>query len=236
MSANRNMTAAPKVEVLPLRRVRTDGGTQTRAAVDSEVIDEYAELLADDVELPPGVVFYDGKDYWLADGFHRHAAALRAGLAAFHFEMHKGSRRDALLYSVGANANHGLKRTPADKRRAVETLLKDHEWSRWSNHEIARVCGVGKTFVGKMRVLLMPESIGEPVLAKRGAQVYELRPAVAAQDSAAEGRNYAQGWLRTLLGFTPEQFVRLKQLLDGSVSERIVAEAVASVMLEASPN
>jgi hypothetical protein len=67
MSANRNMTAAPKVEVLPLRRVRTDGGTQTRAAVDSEVIDEYAELLADDVELPPGVVFYDGKDYWLAE-------------------------------------------------------------------------------------------------------------------------------------------------------------------------
>jgi hypothetical protein len=36
------------------------------------------------------------------------------------------------------------------------------------------------------------------------------------------------------LGFTPEQFVRLKQLLDGSVSERIVAEAVASVMIEAS--
>ena len=30
-------------------------------------------------------------------------------------------------------------------------LLKDEEWGRWSDTEISRRAGVGKTFVGKMR-------------------------------------------------------------------------------------
>jgi len=34
---------------------------------------------------------------------------------------------DAVFNSVGANAEHGLRRTNADKRRAVLTLLNDDE-------------------------------------------------------------------------------------------------------------
>ncbi|QXD15805.1 hypothetical protein GQ464_002330 [Rhodocaloribacter litoris] len=61
------------------------------------------------------------------------------------------SRRDAILHSVGANAEHGLRRTGADKRRAVMTLLQDEEWRRWSDREIARRCRVSHPFVAKMR-------------------------------------------------------------------------------------
>lgn len=39
--------------------------------------------------------------------------------------------REAILFIVGANASHGLRRTNADKRRTVERLLADEEWRGW---------------------------------------------------------------------------------------------------------
>src|SRR5690606_22774478 len=57
----------------------------------------------------------------------------------------------AVLYAVGANAQHGLRRSKADKRRAVETLLLDSEWCQWSDREIARRCSVGHTLVANVR-------------------------------------------------------------------------------------
>jgi hypothetical protein len=44
-----------------------------------------------------------------------------------------------------------LRRTNADKRNAVKTLLYDAEWSKWSDREIARRCGVSSEFVHKSR-------------------------------------------------------------------------------------
>ncbi|MEX2673523.1 MAG: hypothetical protein WD294_15600 [Phycisphaeraceae bacterium] len=58
---------------------------------------------------------------------------------------------DAILYSVGANADHGLRRTNADKRASVETLLADDEWAKWSDNKIAKACGVSPTTVGTAR-------------------------------------------------------------------------------------
>jgi DNA N-6-adenine-methyltransferase (Dam) len=52
---------------------------------------------------------------------------------------------------LGTNATHGLRRTNADKRRAVETLLRDEEWSKWSNREIARKCFVSSDLVDRIR-------------------------------------------------------------------------------------
>nr|WP_244557034.1 hypothetical protein [Fulvimarina manganoxydans] len=66
-------------------------------------------------------------------------------------DIRQGTRRDAILHSVGANATHGMRRTNADKRRAVTRLLEDAEWAAWSDREIARRCGVSQPFVGSMR-------------------------------------------------------------------------------------
>lgn len=59
--------------------------------------------------------------------------------------------RDAVLYSVGANAEHGARRTNEDKRRCVDTLLRDPEWCKWSNREIAKRCKVSPKLVNNMR-------------------------------------------------------------------------------------
>ena len=60
-------------------------------------------------------------------------------------------RRDAILYACGANATNGIRRTNADKRQAVERLLGDAEWSKWSDREIAKRAAVGKSFVSNLR-------------------------------------------------------------------------------------
>lgn len=137
--------------MLPINRIRTDGGTQPRAQMNPVIIESYAEDMHEGVTFPAVVVYYDGSEYWLADGFHRMAAAKEAGLKALPADVHQGTRRDAVLFSVGANATHGLRRTNEDKRRAVSTLLRDDEWVKWSDREIARRCLVSAPFVTKCR-------------------------------------------------------------------------------------
>lgn len=144
------------VEQVALHDIRTDGGTQARAALNDETVAEYAANIEANDAMPPVVVFYDGAAYWLADGFHRVAARAKVGRLTVKAEVRQGTRRDAVLYACGANATHGLRRTNADKRRAVETLLRDEEWRAWSNMQIAKACGVSDRFVGLVRSEVTP--------------------------------------------------------------------------------
>lgn len=144
-------TQTPAPERVKVHHIKLDGGTQTRAGLNEETIEDYAHAMLDGVAFPPVVIFYDGSKHWLADGFHRVHAAQRAKKVEIDAFVRQGTRRDAILYSVGANGGHGLPRTNADKRRAVETLLSDPEWSQWSAHELARRACVHHTFVLRMK-------------------------------------------------------------------------------------
>ncbi len=148
-------------ETIVLDRIRTDGGTQPREYLNELVLSDYTEAMASGVEFPPLTLFYDGSHYWLADGFHRFFAAKKFGVETVVAEVQQGTRRDAILFAAGANAAHGLRRTNADKRRAVLTLLQDEEWQCWSNREIARQCGVTHTLVGKVRSELVDGHTGD---------------------------------------------------------------------------
>ncbi len=114
-------------------------------------MEEYADDLREGAVFPPVLLFNDGTDHWLVDGYHRVLAAEMIGLTEIAAEVRQGTRRDAVLYSCGANATHGLRRTNADKRRAVLTLLQDGEWSQWTNVAIAKACGVAESFVRKLK-------------------------------------------------------------------------------------
>jgi hypothetical protein len=147
------MSNETKVTYLPVSAIKVDPACQARAGMNSETINEYAEVMKEggDDAFPAVVVFHDGADYWLSDGFHRYEAAKIAGLQSLKSRIRQGGRREAILNSVGTNTNHGLRRTNADKRRAVSILLEDEEWSTWSNREIARRCGVDEWLVRKLR-------------------------------------------------------------------------------------
>lgn len=144
----------PAPESLAIALIRTDGGTQPRATINQLTVAEYAEDMRSGDHFPPVLVFWDGGDYWLADGFHRLLAAQSLELPAIAVDIRRGTRRDAILYSVGANAHHGLRRSNVDKRRAVLMLLQDREWSRYSNNRIAKLCFVSADLVNRLRLSL----------------------------------------------------------------------------------
>ena len=128
-----------------------DGGTQMRAEMNTETVLEYAQEMVSGTVFPPVVVYFDGTDHWLADGFHRREAAQKIRREVLEAEILQGTSRDAVLHGIGANANHGLRRTQEDKRRAIETILGDEEWSKWSDREIAKAAKVDHKTVGKVR-------------------------------------------------------------------------------------
>ena len=136
------------IQDLKLALIQVDHDIQIREATNTDVINEYADNLEN---LPPITVFYDGKTYWLADGFHRFAAATKLNRMKIACEVINGTKREAILYACGANAGHGLRRTNEDKRRAVERLLADDEWAGWTDNRIAKAAGVSQPFVGSIR-------------------------------------------------------------------------------------
>jgi hypothetical protein len=104
---------------------------------------------------PPIAVFHDGKDYWLADGFHRVAAANRARPGEFiEAEVMQGTQIDAQWYSYGVNKDHGLRRTNEDKARAVKRALCHPQGAKRSDRDIAAHVGVTAPMVGKYRAQL----------------------------------------------------------------------------------
>jgi hypothetical protein len=68
----------------------------------------------------PITVFFDGTDYWLADGFHCVAAAKTAALAEVEVEVRQGTLRDARWFSFGVNAEHGYARSKDDVARILK--------------------------------------------------------------------------------------------------------------------
>ena len=132
---------------LNLNTIRIDGGTQPRERINMDVVQEYAEAIKAGVELPPVVVFFDGAERWLADGFHRWHAHKQADKASIAADERAGSLLDALLYAVGANDTHGLPRSNADKRRAIDMVLAQDAWATWPETKIAEACRVSRTLV-----------------------------------------------------------------------------------------
>ena len=163
MSPRRVASRAERV--ITLEPIRTDGDTQPRVGMDAELVEEYTARMSvgedgrvvDPVgeAFPPLVVYLDSTGVsWLADGFHRLEAARRAGIPSMQAIVRTGSRRDAFVASLGANATHGKRRTRADKRRAVRRALEDGELLSRSDSMIAEVCQVTDRFVSKMRLEL----------------------------------------------------------------------------------
>jgi hypothetical protein len=136
-------------EQVAVADLKLDSDVQPRTAISTNTINEYAEVYRDET----GAMF-------VADGWHRVMGAKEAEQETINAEVRPGTKRDAILYSVSANATHGLRRTNDDKRRAVMRLLEDAEWSQWSDGVIAERVSVSQPFVSQLRSRLVGD--GEP--------------------------------------------------------------------------
>jgi len=181
---------------LPIASIRTDGGTQPRDHINEDVVRRYVDDMCAGATFPPVVVFHDGSDHWLADGFHRKVAFETLNYDEIPAEVHQGTRRDAILFSVGANATHGYPRSNEDKRRAALALLRDEEWSQWSDREIAKRCCVSDRFVNKLRAEVTP-----PTANIRSERTYTTKHGTTAKMNTA---NIGQSKPKTDKAGTPE--------------------------------
>lgn len=141
----------PTNDLVNLDAIRIDGDTQSRVTIDLDRVEVYAEAYRADATMPPLVVFFDGRDYWLADGFHRWHAAKKIDWVKIEVEVHQGTVEDARWFSCGANKTHGLNRTNADKAKAVQSALKNPTGAKLSNEQIAEHVGVSASTVAKYR-------------------------------------------------------------------------------------
>lgn len=152
---------------LEVRKIRRDGGTQPRSKLLSEVIEDYAEQMRAGVEFPPVTVFFDGDEYWLADGFHRLEAWLHVRPnKSIEAEVIQGTQSEAQWFSYSVNKSHGERRTREDRVRAIKAALRHPEGAHRSDNDIARHVGVSDKTVAKYRVEMestseIPKSSGQ---------------------------------------------------------------------------
>lgn len=142
----------PRIETVPLSRINLDADTQSRESISNEAVVEYSQALSAGIRFPAVVLFEDESgQLFVGDGHHTVLAASVASLESVEAEVRRGTCRDAILYSVGCNATHGVRRTIDDKRHAVQKLLRDPEWRLMSDRWIAEMCKVSNKFVSGLR-------------------------------------------------------------------------------------
>jgi transposase-like protein len=135
------------------KMVRTDELTlskayQPRSGLDEETIEEYAAEMKDGTFPPVEVVAVDDKMF-VVDGFHRVEAARDAKIKEIKAIVRKGSKHLAQWMAACSNRKHGLRRTNADKRRAVKMAIQAAPAA--SLREIADHCGVSHEMVRSVK-------------------------------------------------------------------------------------
>jgi len=173
----------PKREWVPLDRLVRDPGLQMRASLpdgltDPFTVERYREAILEGEEFPPVEAVSDDKTFWLFDGFQRAAAMDLAGKGSVECLVFSGSRPDALLRAIAANARHGLTRSVNDCRRALSTLIDTqdllqkvlaHAKDQGGVHlALAATCCISKGLVYKVLEERSLRVMGGKLVKKRG--------------------------------------------------------------------
>jgi hypothetical protein len=181
-----------KPKRIAIEDIHRDMLLQPRAELHKDWIEDYAMDMVAGAKFPPVVVFFDGLRHWLADGFHRMYAAEACGMKSLLADVRDGKRRDALLFSLSVNSEHGHRRTNEDKQRAVDIMLADREWSKMSDNKIAEQCSVGQPMVSRRRKAMASysENKMETRTVTRDGTTYEMDTSnIGSSDSRAAIEN-----------------------------------------------
>lgn len=141
----------PKRITLRLDEITKDPVTQARVQTDQSIVDEYAEVLSAGGTLPPIDVMFDDVDYYIFDGWHRFLAHLKKGALEIKCNVYCGTREEAQWRAFAANKSHGLRRSNADKAKAVKLALQHPKGVQMSDSAIAVHVGVSPPTVAKYR-------------------------------------------------------------------------------------
>ena len=140
-----------KTQTLNISTIHRPSDLQIRESLRTDHIEDLVASIDAGDELPPVEVVREGNAHWLVDGHHRVKAYEEAGVRSVPATIvQDGTRQDARWLACAANMEHtALKRSNADKRRAVEAALTAAP--KKSDNAIAEHCGVSHTFVQNTR-------------------------------------------------------------------------------------
>ncbi len=141
-----------KHELIDISVLKYDPDLQVRVRIKKEMIDQYAECMETEEDLkhfPEIEVYFDGESYWLADGHHRVEAAKKRKHTRISAVVRRGSLDDAIWAAILANAKQGVALTKADRKRAVEIVVK--RWPEKSVRLIAETVKVSHMTVKRIR-------------------------------------------------------------------------------------
>lgn len=136
----------------PIEDIVRDASCQSRAVGNPEVTDDYAAHLRAGGELPPVEVFLVGGVPYVTDGFHRLDAHIGVGTSFVRcVVVGTGTLAEAGWRATAANQAHGLRRTNADKRKAVRNALTNPIGAEQSSRVVAEHVGVSHELVASIR-------------------------------------------------------------------------------------
>lgn len=145
--------------------IEATAATQIRKKLDKNLIDEFSQAIKDGAQFPAVDVYVEENSdrVILADGFHRLYAHIHAGKEEIRVKRFTGDQTAALIHALGANEEHGLRRSRADRRRAVEIALAHPEIGQMTRQVIADICRVHKRTVQKIanQKAIDPENLPE---------------------------------------------------------------------------
>jgi hypothetical protein len=134
------------IRELPLHDLVLDPNLNLRDRLDQDTVERYVDAW---LRLPPVIVYEVDGRWLLADGFHRHAAAVTLGKRTIPAEIRVGTFAETLDFVAGANLFHGLPLTRVERRRAIEVKLRLHH--ERSDRRLAEELAVGRELVAKIR-------------------------------------------------------------------------------------
>jgi ParB-like chromosome segregation protein Spo0J len=149
-----SQASLPAPVALAAADLQVDAAIQPREFLTPDVIDEYATLyreVEDHEPLPPLEVFELDGAYYLADGFHRAAAAQKAQRPTVLCRVYQGTRQDAIRHAALANLKRGLPYSFADRTQVLERLLQDPEVGQRSDRQLAADLGLSHMTVYRAR-------------------------------------------------------------------------------------
>jgi hypothetical protein len=138
------------LETVSLRDIDVAASPKVRATIHEEAVEDYSHLYKDKKPMPKAVLCKVAIGHYLvADGMHRVAAMISAGIPERAFDVFQGTYEDCLLYAAGCNQTHGVRRTGADKRAAIKSVLAI--FPKKKDVEIASIVGVTDKTVAAVR-------------------------------------------------------------------------------------
>lgn len=184
--------------LIPVGLIDPTPAKSVRAGQNTDTLTEYTEAVAGGADLPAVTLFGypdgEAERFCLGDGGHRLEAWTRAGRTKVPglvemFATRDDAERAAYAHAAAANADHGLRRSNADKRAAVRTTITRPENAALSDRQVAKLCRVNHELVGRVRhEMTAAGNLTGP--ASTHGRDYRPAPAPAGGGGTASGQTY----------------------------------------------